>query len=59
VTFNEGVQENRTGKRTSSRALSFFKQLSQKEVDALYNLYKEDFLMFGYSTLPYRAVAFQ
>ena len=28
VTFNEGVQENRTGKRTSSRALSFFKQVS-------------------------------
>ena len=27
VTFNEGVQENRTGKRTSSRALSFFKQV--------------------------------
>ena len=27
VTFNEGVQENRTGKRTSSRALSFLKQV--------------------------------
>ena len=28
VTFNEGVQENRTGRKTSSRALSFFKQVS-------------------------------
>ena len=69
VTFNEGVRENHTGKRTS---LNFFRQvgglhgkhfqttfshLTQGEVSALYNLYREDFLMFGYSSLPYKAVA--
>jgi len=57
VTFNEGVRENHTGKTTSLRALNFFRQLTQGEVSALYNLYREDFLMFGYSSLPYKAVA--
>ena len=73
VTFNEGVRENHTGKRTSLRALNFFRQVSRSrqktfpfnhffqltegEVNALYNLYREDFLMFGYSSLPYKAVA--
>ena len=74
VTFNEGVRENHTGKRTSLRALNFFRQvglgglhrthsltivfqLTEGEVNALYNLYREDFLMFGYSSLPYKAVA--
>jgi len=57
VTFNEGVRENHTGKTTSLRALKFFRQLTQGEVGALYNLYREDFLMFGYSALPYKAVA--
>ena len=73
VTFNEGVRENHTGKRTSLRALNFFRQVGRSplkifhfdhffqltlgEVDALYNLYRGDFLMFGYSSLPYKAVA--
>jgi len=38
---------------TTQRALLYFKQLSRREVDALYRLYKDDFVMFNYSPKPY------
>ena len=64
VTFDQASRENVSKKNTSSLALEYFKQvnswfqtdnkcfasqLKREEVAALYEFYKEDFLMFGYS----------
>ena len=46
-------------KKTSYKKinLSFSLQVSASDVDALYEVYKKDFLMFGYSAQVYKDIA--
>ena len=54
----EDIQENRSsGGGTNELARKYFAQLDVQTVDQLYELYKVDFEMFGYSLEMYRSAA--
>merc|ERR1719234_430564 len=70
ATFQEDLRENvaegevdlaegEEKKDTLEKTINYFKQLKVADVEALYNLYKDDFLLFGYSTASYIAVALE